>query len=767
MDTAPPYVAPRTCTVVDEGEPPGDSKERTAPLGDYANAAAYVLIAEPGAGKTTTFKTEAARHGGTYVTVRNFLTFDARPEWHDTTLFLDGLDESRAGTEDGRTPLDDVRRKLDRLGRPPFRLSCRWADWMAANDGDALKEVSPDGTVTVIRLDPLSDRNIKDILAKNHGVEDADGFVEEARERGVHGLLTNPQNLDMLARSVSQGAWPESRKETFEQACRMLVDEPNGEHRARDSSATDADALIDAAGRLCAAQVLSGTAGYTLPDRAAPDDDHPSFTDVCGAAKDPARRVLGTRLFVGVAPGRLAPAHRQVAEFLAARYVSGLLDDGLPLGRILALITGFDGGMMPSFFNFTSWLAVHNKQSRARLGQLNPSGLIYAGDRQTYSADEKRDLVRDLRGESSWNPWCLRSRSKLPGIGVIVSPELEGTLREVLTDGERGHEHQPYMMLLMQMLADGDPLPALSDAVEQTVRDPTWWQGVRCAALDVLTSYHARGQLEPAVLEAMLADIVDGSLDDPADELLGILLKALYLSVLSIGDVQRYLREPKLKHTSGEYSRFWTEHVPRESTPEQLADLLDGITERFAEYRPFMVGDVGLNSRLGQLPRELLRRILREHRDTVAVDRLHEWLGVVSDPGLRGPESQTSSIRWDLQWNAYKLKALIAHGVETCLRRGDDCRNLVDRRLFGARPFEYAKWCLEMALAAEEGGAASFYLEELVDCVTGEARANGLTVEGARGHLADNEVLLDQFNEMAARRQATSPGRNAEQEGTQ
>ena len=48
--------------------------------------------------------------GGTYVTVRNFLTFSDKPEWHDTTLFLDGLDEARAGTEDGRTPLDDIRK---------------------------------------------------------------------------------------------------------------------------------------------------------------------------------------------------------------------------------------------------------------------------------------------------------------------------------------------------------------------------------------------------------------------------------------------------------------------------------------------------------------------------------------------------------------------------------------------------------------------------------------------------------------------------------
>ena len=758
MDTATPYIAPRTCTIVDEGESTRGSKERVAPLSDYAIVAAYVLIAEPGAGKTTAFKTEAARHGGTYVTVRNFLTFDDRPEWHDTTLFLDGLDESRAGTEDGRTPLDDVRRKLDRLGRPPFRLSCRWADWMAANDRDALKEVSPDGTVTVIRLDPLSDRNIKDILAKNHGVEDADGFVEEARERGVHGLLTNPQNLDMLARSVSQGAWPESRKETFEQACRMLVDEPNDEHLAANPSSADASLLIEAAGRLCTAQLFSGAAGYTLPGRAEPDEDYPSFTEVCGEAHDPSMKVLGTRLFVGVAPGKLASAHREVAEFLAARYVSGLLDDGLPLGRILALITGFDGELTPSYYNFTSWLGIHNKRSRPSLSQLNPSGLIYAGDRQTYSADEKRNLVRNLRRESYWNPWGMRWVSKAPGIGGIVSPELEGTFREILTDGERGREHQSYVMLLMQMLADGEPLPALSDVLEQTVRDGTWDPGVRYAALDVLTSYHARGRLGFAGLKGMLAEIDNGSLDDPDDELLGILLKALYPNVLSIAEVQRYFREPKLVAMTGEYAKFWTRHVPEESTPEQLADLLDGIADRFAEYRPFMVSEVGRDTRLGQLPVELLNRVLRETRGSVAAERLYEWLGVVSDPGLRWPEWETVRVRFELERNADTLKALIAHGVETCLRRGDECTDLVDGRLFGARPRDYGRWCLEMAFTAEESKAASFYLRELVDCVMDGARADGLTVEEVLGRLAMDEVLLNQFDEMVARRSRVETG---------
>ena len=432
-------------------------------------------------------------------------------------LFLDGLDESRAGAQDGRTPLNDIRRKLDRLGCPPFRLSCRWADWMAATDKEALKDVSTDSTVTVMRLEPLSEQNIKDILTKNHRVEDADGFVEAARNRGVHGLLSNPQNLDLLAKSVSQGKWPDSRKETFDQACRMLVREPNGEHLAANPSSADASLLIEAAGRLCAAQLISGAAGFTLPDRAEPNGDFPAFTEVYGGVRnDTARNVLGTRLFVGVFEGRLSPAHRQIAEFLAANYVSGLLDKGLPLSRILALITGFDGELVPSFLNFGSWLAVHNKRSRKKLGQLDPSGLIYAGDRRTYTADEKRDIVRNLRRESHWNPWCTRSLSKTRGIGGIVSPELEGTFREILTDGERCREHQSYVMLLMQMLSDGEPLPALSDVIERIVRDCTWNMGVRCAALDVLVSYHAKGRIGSEGLKSMVADIDNSSLYRPA-----------------------------------------------------------------------------------------------------------------------------------------------------------------------------------------------------------------------------------------------------------
>ena len=75
-------------------------------------------------------------------------------------------------------------------------------------------------------------------------------------------MLGNPQNLDMLAKIVSRGNWPDSRQETFDQACRMLIKEENGEHLAANPSNAETGMLIKMAGRLCAVQILSVGAGF-------------------------------------------------------------------------------------------------------------------------------------------------------------------------------------------------------------------------------------------------------------------------------------------------------------------------------------------------------------------------------------------------------------------------------------------------------------------------------------------------------------------------
>ena len=245
---------------------------------------------------TTALKAEQEAHGGVYLSVHDFLASDDKPEWRDTTLYLDGLDEVRAGEVDGRPPLDQLRAKLDRLECPRFRLSCRWADWLGLYDRRRLDRVSG-GALTVLQLDPLAEQDINRILAENHGIEDRKGFIAGARKRGVVSLQTNPQNLNLLATAVSGGNWPRSLLETFEYACRMLVTEPNIEHSVVRPAAGATESLLDEAGRLCALQILAGLAGFTQLDHVIGTPDYPPVpADAIGSDVS---RVLRTRLFAG------------------------------------------------------------------------------------------------------------------------------------------------------------------------------------------------------------------------------------------------------------------------------------------------------------------------------------------------------------------------------------------------------------------------------------------------------------------------------------
>ena len=75
------------------------------PLAAYRGTPVYVLLGDPGAGKTTAFLKEASvsDNGALFVSVRDFLTLNpvSHPEWRNHTLFVDGLDEVRAGQSDG------------------------------------------------------------------------------------------------------------------------------------------------------------------------------------------------------------------------------------------------------------------------------------------------------------------------------------------------------------------------------------------------------------------------------------------------------------------------------------------------------------------------------------------------------------------------------------------------------------------------------------------------------------------------------------------
>ena len=243
---------------------------------------------------------------------------------------------SGAGASDARQPFDDIRRRFDQLGKPPFRLSCRAADWLGANDEAKLTSVTQNGKVpTVLLLDPLTDSDIREILNCDPNVDDPEEFIEVARERGVGDLLTNPQTLVLIAKAVAKdGNWPQSRTETFEMACLHMATENNDEHRIAGGLPAP-ERVLKAAGRLSAALLLSGSGGYTL-ENSEPEDSHPGLESFGEDSRELLRAALSTKLFKSVGMGQFEPVHRHIAEFLGGRYLAQVTDDGLPARRATA-----------------------------------------------------------------------------------------------------------------------------------------------------------------------------------------------------------------------------------------------------------------------------------------------------------------------------------------------------------------------------------------------------------------------------------------------
>ncbi len=768
-----PDVPPDQGRRMDQGLGTEQNREVSGPLESFRPVPAYVLLGDPGAGKSTSFESECEEFGEDVqlIEARNFRTLDlnSRPEWRGKTLFIDGLDEIRAGSRDARTPLDEIRGRLDALGKPRFRLSCREADWLGANDRTKLAAVSPDGSVTVLRLDPLTETDVLRILAGHLGIDDAAKFVAEARAREVDGLLVNPQSLKLLARVVARGGtWPESRMETFERACAQMAQEHNDAHKAAARSTAGMMAvggpwnqkdLLHVAGRLCAIQILAGGAGYSLT----PSDDCDDFPtlDTCDRERDapdagrhrderrPAlfRGALATMLFSARSESRFSPVHRHVAEFLAARFLARIIDGprrtgretgrGLPARRILALIAGEDGSVVTEFRGLSAWLAAHSGIARNELIERDPIGVGLYGDVSRFSNEEKHALLASLKREASRLYPVSRTAAAFES---IATPAMEPVLREILTDSSREKEHQLFAGFVMGILRQGSILPGLAEVLLEIVRDDTWRPNVRTTALDALLHNSPNDSEKTSQLKTLLADIRAGRVADPDDQLLGTLLAQLHPDALSPSEVWEYLSIPANQILLGRCYWFW-QNVTDRCSEAQVAEHLDTLAAQFEAVRHVLQ-----HLWWEDLPLKLLSRGLEAHGDRLETKRLYDWLGVGLVSRASEPSGASDAVRHIRSWleqHGELQKAVFAEGLQRCVETGGDSfeslASEVWRRLYGATlPPDFGLWCLNQSVAATDRRIARFLLLRSMGAVIERANDDGLSlevlIERTRGH---------------------------------
>ena len=502
----------RTCTEISTGE--------AQPLSAYQSVPACVLLGDPGAGKTTEFRTEHRRLGdvAAYVKARDFihLDLDSHPEWKDRTLFIDGLDEMRAGATDARIPLDEIRNRLDRLGRPSFRISCREADWLGPNDRRSLEAVSPDSTIRVLLLDQLSLRAVRDLLAEEIGVDNAEAFKDEAEGRGLGAMLRNPQTLKLLTKAVGPGGtWPDSRLETLELACRNLATECNDEHRHA-GRRHPTEVILDAAGHLCALLMLCGFEGYELASGTAdsgvnglvPLDDLGDMSLV--PSREVLRAALATNLFRPEGETGRVPSHRLVAEFLAGRCLAELIERGLPARRVVALMTGpSDGRVVTALRGLSAWLAAHPGEARRQLIDADPVGVGLYGDIGAFTLHDRERMLRSLVEFAAQGPLFGHAWQDDRALGYgddtarafrsLASADMSESIRSVLRTPVGQPQRDRTAAFMLEVLSEAeDPekeslIPLVPD-LTTIVRDPDRPPWVTARAVDAYIRIAPHGE---------------------------------------------------------------------------------------------------------------------------------------------------------------------------------------------------------------------------------------------------------------------------------
>ncbi|MYB34330.1 MAG: hypothetical protein F4X92_04260 [Gammaproteobacteria bacterium] len=739
-------IVERTCTFDKKSVGQGKQAE-SKPLGEYRDTPAYVLLGDPGSGKTTAFVRESEeQQDAVFVSARDMVTFDVddRPEWQNKTLFIDGLDEIRAGLPDFRTPFDRLRAALDKLGCPCFRISCREADWFGALDQEHLQTVSPDSKVLILHLDPLTENDIKHILPNHLNETDAGPFIEEAGNRGLGQLLANPLTLDLLAKAVDSGEWPTTRKEAFEQACRILSQEYNPEHSVgTGSQVTNPDQLLDTAGYLCAIQLMAGNAGYAL-SIVVKTSEFPFIEEIDDNDISFCRKTARTRLFKVYATGQVEPVHRHIAEYLAARHLSQLINgQGMPLGRILALITGEDGIVISGLRGLSAWLAVFCIGHRREIINRDPLGVVLYGDVRQFSRDDKRYLIHVLHKEARRYPGFRISHWKSSPFGSIATPDMENEFRHILTAPDRDSAYQEFALCVLDAMLHGDRISGLDDVLMDIVRTADWGLEVRFRALEVICRADEAGTKNMSRMKLLLDEINRGVIEDPMERLMGFLLMQLYPGIVTPETVFDYLHPPDDPGFIGFYTFFWSQILHEQSSEEDVKTLLDQIASR-ADIASPIPGDFPLFKKCMS---NLLERGVNAHGTSIETNRLHEWLGI-------GPENhwhRRESVRNWLGDHPEIQKKLIAFWKQNCRENEhfDLCMHRMQKRLYEAKPpVDYGLWCLGHLSASSSDEVAEYWLKQSVNAISNQQGNAGLSLDEIGRAVENNGQHRDLLEKM-------------------
>ncbi|TSH78702.1 hypothetical protein [Pantoea sp. paga] len=418
-----------------------------APFSAFEMVRNIIILGDPGAGKTELLKSRKEIHGGIFAKAANFLNRPYKCE--NENYYIDALDERRTSTNK-RAMTDDITRKLFDVRPDKFRLSSRKQDWLGDADLEVFRDYfDENGGYIVVTLLPLAEEELISVL-RTKNIEFPEEFIKQAKAKKLDGLLQNPQNVIMLARAVSGGDWPSTRRDIFTKATQSLLSEHNTDKAISCDANFTAEELRDTAGELCALRLIADLPGYRLHDHGSTEYDGLFYREIRSERQELIRVALQRPVFRGSDEKEcLDTVHRTIAEFMAGQWLAYRIDTDLSPARLDALI-GREGFPVTALRGLYAWLPVFSRNHSDRYLRADPLGVLTNGDVFSLSVTSKRTLLKSLSDYADRTPWFDTWGEPAEQLKALGIPELKVDILALL---ESEKVSDDMRMALLRMIS--------------------------------------------------------------------------------------------------------------------------------------------------------------------------------------------------------------------------------------------------------------------------------------------------------------------------
>jgi hypothetical protein len=576
-------------TLLDLGRKFRDDEDR---LEDWEAVLKYpyvVVLGEAGTGKSSEFRLRQQRlaadgHFAFFVEISELansglvsnvdIDDESRiAEWQnsqcDAVFFLDSLDEAKLRNNTLQQALRRLQRELrGQWDRVRLVVSCRPSDWMAEADREVLQSVAPPGVsnVHVVKLAPLDPSQVGR-LAQAAGVVDVGRLMEAVADSDAYVFVERPLDVQWLGSYWVRHQRFGSLRELIEDNVReKLKESPD---RPSMLPLKKAEEGIET---LAGVATINNTWSFVVPEpgasldvqRASGSMEPQDFLRDWSSVE--VGELLRRPVFDEATYGRVRLHHRTVQEFLAARWLYGLISSGLAHARVEEIF--LRGGAIPAHLGpVAAWLALWDEEIRRLLIREAPLLLIGHGDPSGFRDDVRREILRAYA--SSYN-----GRKRLfetfdhASLQRFATPALADQIKALLA----GPDVQDDLVWFLLQVVEYGRIVACADICVRLALDLSRSDDVRFRAIRAVASVGS-----DADRSALLALLHSTSTWD--QDVAGAFVDTLYPALLGAQGLMDLLKivEPKRRNVTTSLQLVLQEKVPEKGSVELRLELLTAL----------------------------------------------------------------------------------------------------------------------------------------------------------------------------------------------